>query len=114
MLADGTALEVLIDSSLIFSVTDDTFSGGTIALYSWANRGSAFDDVRVEALSTGSVLLREDFSDGDFSGWSVIDDGNIHGPSEWSATSGALVQSSNIYSTVGSDLAKRGTFALFE
>ncbi len=114
MLADGTALEVLIDSSLIFSVTDDTFSNGTIALYSWANRASSFDDVSVEDLSTGSVLLWDDFGDSDFSGWSVIDEGNTQGPSQWSATSGALVQSSNIYSTDGSDLAKRGTFALFE
>ena len=114
VLADGTALEVLIDSSLIFSVTDDTFSNGTIALYSWANRASSFDDVSVEDLSTGSVLLWDDFGDSDFSGWSVIDEGNTQGPSQWSATSGALVQSSNIYSTDGSDLAKRGTFALFE
>ena len=106
----------MIDGSLIFSVTDDSFSSGTIALYSWANRASVFDDVEVENLSTDAVVLSEDFSDGQYTNWSIVDEGNIQAPSAWSAETGALVQSSNIYSGPWgrADLAKLGTFALYE
>ncbi|MDY6837608.1 MAG: hypothetical protein SWH78_06515 [Thermodesulfobacteriota bacterium] len=116
LVTEGTCLEVLIDGSLIFSVTDESFSGGTIALYSWYNRGSVFDDVLVKDLSTGTVLLSEDFNDGDYTGWTVVDEGTVRGPSAWSAQTGALVQSSSIYSkpTDRDDLAKLGTFALYE
>jgi len=116
VVAEGATLEVLIDGSLIFSVTDETFSCGTIALYSWANQGAVFDDVSVEDLSTGSVVLWEDFDDGGCTGWSVVDEGTIQGPSAWSAETGALVQSSNIYSwpTDRDSLAKLGTYVLLE
>jgi len=116
LVADGMNLEVFIDGSLIFSVTDDSFSGGTIAAYSWYNRGSIFDNVLVEDLSTGAVLLCEDFDDGDYTGWSVVDQGAAKPPSSWSARTGALVQGSKYYSgpTDRADLAKLGTFALYE
>jgi len=110
ILAQGTLLEVRIDGTPIFSATDSTFNKGTIALYSWYNQGSVFDDVLVEDLITGTVLLWDDFNDGNSTGWTIIDEGTEADPSAWSATSGALVQSSNIGSnTVG----KLGTFALY-
>ena len=110
ILAQGTLLEVRIDGTPIFSATDSTFNKGTIALYSWYNQGSVFDDVLVEDLITGTVLLWDDFNDGNSTGWTTIDEGTEYGPSVWSVKSGALVQSSNIGSnTVG----KLGTFALY-
>lgn len=79
-------------------------------MYSWYNQGSAFDDVLVEDLATGAVLLWDDFNDGDFRGWTIVDEqGTERGPSVWSAESGALVQSSNI----GSNSDTLGTFALY-
>lgn len=116
VLAEGTSLDVLIDGSLIFSITDTSFSSGTIALYCWANQDSVFDDVVVENLSTAAVLFSEDFNDGQYTNWSIVDEGNIQAPSAWSAETGALVQSSNIYSGPWgrADLAKLGTFALYE
>jgi hypothetical protein len=49
--AQGSLLQVSIDGSPVFSVNDGTFSSGTIALYSWGNSGSYFDDILVEGLS---------------------------------------------------------------
>ncbi|MDY6838817.1 MAG: fibronectin type III domain-containing protein [Thermodesulfobacteriota bacterium] len=116
VVAEGTTLEVFVDDELVFSVTDQTFTGGTIGLYSWGNRGSLFDNVLVEDLSTDVVVLWEDFGDGDYSGWSVVDEGTISGPSAWSAESGTLVQSANIYSgpTDRADLSKLGTFVVYD
>jgi hypothetical protein len=45
--AQGSLLNVSIDGSPVFSVNDSTFSYGTIALYSWGNSGSYFDDIMV-------------------------------------------------------------------
>lgn len=116
VVAEGTTLEVFIDDELVFSVTDQSFSGGTIGLYAWANQGSLFDDVVVEDLSTGTVVLWEDFGDGDYSGWSIVDEGIHQGPSTWSAESGVLVQSANIHSgpTDRAELSKLGTYLLKE
>ena len=45
--AHGNTLQVSIDGSPVFSVIDNTFSSGTIALYCWGNTGSYFDDITV-------------------------------------------------------------------
>lgn len=115
VVADGTTLQIWIDGSPVFYVEDKSISEGTIALYSWANRSSNFDDVYVEHLATGAVLLYEDFDDGDLSDWTIVDEGTNEAPSAWSAATGAMVQSSNIYSlpTNAGDLTKLGTFALY-
>ncbi len=67
----------------------------------------------VEELATGTVLLADDFNDGEFPGWTVLDEGTISAPSAWSAATGTLVQSANIYSSDGANLDKLGTFALY-
>jgi Domain of Unknown Function (DUF1080) len=108
--AQGSSLKVLSDGKTIFSVTDSSLSEGTIALYSDYNQGSSFDDVLVEDLTTGKVLLSESFNDHDHAGWTIIDEGNVNGPSKWSAATGALMQSSNIGSAESDD---PGTYALF-
>jgi hypothetical protein len=41
-------LPVSIDGVPVFSVTDGAVSSGSIALYTWGNVGSYFDDVVVE------------------------------------------------------------------
>jgi hypothetical protein len=48
--AQGGSLQVSIDGSTVFTVVDSTFSYGTIALYSWGNAGSYFDDILVESM----------------------------------------------------------------
>jgi Domain of Unknown Function (DUF1080) len=102
IIARGTSLTVFIDSAQIFSVVDSTFAQGTIGLYSSTNQ-SSFDNIVVQDLNTGTVLLSDDFDEGTFTGWTIVDQGKNNGPSVWSATTGSLVQTSSI----------NGTFALY-
>ncbi|MDY6987175.1 MAG: fibronectin type III domain-containing protein [Thermodesulfobacteriota bacterium] len=116
VVAEGSSLEVFVDDALIFSVADESLPSGTIGLYSWANQGSLFDEIVVEDLSTGVVVLWDDFGDGDYGGWSVVDEGIRQGPSAWSAESGVLVQRANIHSgpTDRAALSKLGTFVVYD
>jgi hypothetical protein len=105
----GSAIEVSVNGSLIFSVTDSAFNTGTIALYSRYNQGSFFDDVLVEDLSTAASLLWADFNNGSLMGWTVIDEADGSESSDWRVLNGQLVQNSNI----GSATADAGTFVLY-
>ena len=123
IVAQGTTLQVSIDSTLIFSVTDNSLASGSIALYSWGNQGAYFDNVVAEGDSaptptptpTQTTGLMDNFNDGDFTGWSVVDEGSYDGPSSWSASTGAMLQTSNIFEkpTLVSDITKLGTYALY-
>ncbi len=108
--AQGSSIKISIDGKTIFSVTDASFTEGSIALYSFYNGGSFFDDILVSDLATGAVLLSADFNDGSHKGWTFIDQGNDGGPSQWSVVNGALAQKSNIGSTLAGAL---GTYALY-
>jgi len=110
--ASGSSLKVAIDGATIFSVTDASLNKGTIALYSYYNAGGYFDDIQVHDLVSGNLLLSENFSDGDFIGWTVVDEGNEGGPSAWKIVNGSLAQTSNIGST-GGDNGRVGTYALY-
>jgi hypothetical protein len=108
VIAQGSALKVNIDGKPVFSVTDQTFKSGSVALYSSHNKGSVFDDVLVEELPTKAVLVWDNFNDGNFKGWLVFDEAATPwGPSAWSVVNGELLQSSNIGS------ASFGTFVLY-
>ena len=48
ILAHGSTLQVSIDGGVVFTEIDVSFSTGSIALYSWGNAGSYFDDILVE------------------------------------------------------------------
>lgn len=110
ILVQGSMLEIWADRTLLFSVTDTSFNGGTIALYSSWDKGSIFDDILVKDLA-GSVLPWENFDDRDFTGWTLINEnGTTEGPSVWSAVNGAVIQTGNIGFNGSSD---HGTFALY-
>ena len=47
ILAAGDLIEVRIDGDLVFSVNDATHATGTVAFYSWGNRGAHFDSLYV-------------------------------------------------------------------
>lgn len=110
ILAQGSTIEVRIDGSLTFSAQDSTLDRGGVALYSWYNQGSSFDNVVVEDLATGSLLLSENFNDGNLIGWTIVDQGTEEGPSAWSVESGALIQSGNLGSSTPASL---GTYVLY-
>jgi hypothetical protein len=116
IVADGAVLEVWIEGMRVFSVTDTSFSEGSIALYTWNNWGSYFDDVVVTDLDTDAVLLSADFTDGSLTDWTIIDDGKLSGPSAWSVVNGALLQNSDIYTkpTNRQEVTKLGTYLLYK
>jgi len=111
IVAQGTQIQVIIDGQQVFSVTDSAQPKGTIALYSRWNIGAMFDNILVEDLQNSAILLWDNFNNGDFIGWTIIDDaGTSGGPSHWSVTSGTLMQSVNIGSDATGNL---GTFLLY-
>lgn len=59
------------------------------------------------------LLLRDQFADGDISGWTIIDEGTDQGPSSWSMLGNALRQTSKINTpSRRKELGKRGTQAV--
>jgi len=66
----------------------------------------------ITVVPTAGVLLRDDFSDNAFDGWTVTDEGTVSAPSVWSASTGALRQTSDISSTptTAATIPKPGTF----
>ncbi len=69
-----------------------------------------------EAAAPSDTLLFEDFSDGDFNGWTISDPGDRLAPSDWQVVGGVLTQSSNILGnpTATESLIKLGTFAVYD
>ncbi|NKB56202.1 MAG: S8 family serine peptidase [Alphaproteobacteria bacterium] len=55
------------------------------------------DDFILPASGGGVELLSDNFDDGDFAGWSVVDQGVTMGPSAWSVVNQEVNQSTNIY-----------------
>jgi hypothetical protein len=100
IVAEGSKLQVLVDGQLVFSVSDSTLNAGTVALYCRLNWSANFDNILVEDLKTAGILLWDDFNDGDFYGWTILDETTTGGPSVWSVNDGVLVQSSNIAGTI--------------
>ena len=117
----GAQLEVRIDGALALTASDSSLTTGSLAFYSWGNRGSRFDNLLVKALGpnsvppppSGSTLLATSFDDGSLANWTIVDEGTRNGPSAWAATAGSLVQSSNIYGETADPVAKPGTFAYY-
>ncbi len=115
IVAQGANLEVWIDDARILFATDASLASGTIGLYTRDNQKSYFDDVLVEELGTGTLLLADDFDAGVLNGWTIgwtiLDEATIQQPSGWSAATGTLVQDSNINSDA--DVTMFGTLALY-
>jgi hypothetical protein len=58
------------------------------------------------------VLLAQDFNEGIFDGWTVVDEGDLATPSSWSVWEGAFVQFANTYGpAAGVASGRKGTFA---
>jgi hypothetical protein len=51
----GDKIQVYIDNILIFDVTDSSLASGAIALYSWGNQNSYFDNVKVLGTTTNQI-----------------------------------------------------------
>ena len=117
----------------------ETYPGGTVVtLTAMPNPGSVFSgwsgemdcsdgQVTLDAAKNctanfilGGSLLIDDFADGNFSGWNIVDQGGLSGPSAWVIVNGRLVDSSNIASSPGgagtapAELPKLGSYVWYE
>jgi hypothetical protein len=61
-----------------------------------------------------ALLLSDDFSDGNYDGWSLVDQGTQGGPMAWSASSGVMIQSSNVHTPTFDGVARLGTYAYWQ
>jgi hypothetical protein len=116
IVAADEALQVWIDGMLVFSVADDTFFSGAIALYAAGQGDNFFDNVLVEDLGTESVLLWDDFTHGmNADCWTIVEEDRMADRSQWSADTGVLIQRAGLDadSLDSLDRTGLGTFALF-
>ena len=110
ILAKGSSLELKIDGNVIFQGIDSSIPRGGIALYSWFNRGSIFEDVLVKDVNNGAALLFDDFNDGNLAGWTIVDEAVGGEQSVWSVSSGMATQSANLGSY---HTGQPGSYALY-
>lgn len=113
----NVSLDLDCNSLLIGAYQQTSYSGH------WLGQ---IDDIRIfdDALSAQeisqlygvtSLPFKEDFNDGNFDGWTLVDQGTEHTPMSWSALTNVMVQSSNVYTIpTGSEIPKLGTYAYWE
>ena len=112
ILACGPVIHVFIDDKLIFQVCDSSIEAGSIALYCWANTQSFFDNIVVKRISASKMA--DDFDDGDFDNWSIVDEAAGQPTSRWLVKDRRLAQTSNIFAKYGIDIDMPGTYALYQ
>jgi hypothetical protein len=99
----GASLHGYLDGVPLFQVEDPDprFAAGRFGLWSAGGRGAGFSTVRVhggERAFTG-WLLDEPFEGLVPGRWTMVDQGDVDGPSAWQVTGGALRQTSLIRDT---------------
>ncbi|UCG49729.1 MAG: DUF1080 domain-containing protein [Phycisphaerales bacterium] len=112
ILACGPIIQVYIDAKLIFQVCDSSVPSGSIALYSWANTASFFDNIVVERISASKMA--DDFEHGNLDDWKIVDDAAAQATSHWLIADGKLAQTSNIFDKYGIIVDMPGTYALYQ
>jgi YD repeat-containing protein len=93
----------------------NTLTSGTHTITATANdsMGGSHSVARaISVVPAAATLLRDDFNDNNYTGWTVTNQGTVSAPSVWSASTGALRQTSDISSTptTVATLPKPGTF----
>ncbi|MBN1816841.1 MAG: DUF1080 domain-containing protein, partial [Sedimentisphaerales bacterium] len=99
-------MRVYVDGELWLAGNDNAIPSGTIGLYCWGNApGTYFDDIiieeevhEVQSSQENQILIKEMFNDTGLNGWTVVDQGTLLGPSNWSVVDGVLSQTTHIYS----------------
>ena len=87
-LAEGVSAEATLAAGRHHAITLTTTD---------ADGATSSDRVNVEVVSRDRVLAHEDFS-GDLSRWTMVDEGDLGGPSDWSIVDGRLRQNGDIHS----------------
>ena len=99
-------------ASQTFNWTPDYSQAGTYQVIFTATDGQAQDSQTVNLTVNKMILLDENFNNGTFADWSIIDEGTKLSPSSWSAASGTMVQKPNIHTP--SSYSQLGTYALYK
>ncbi|MDT8299959.1 MAG: choice-of-anchor D domain-containing protein [Sedimentisphaerales bacterium] len=97
-----------VSATQIFTLTAKVSDGAAITT-------KTVDITVTDTVPGPQILLSDDFNDGNYNGWILVDQGTLAGPMAWSAASGVMVQSSNVHSTLAIDpVAKLGTYAYWQ
>jgi YD repeat-containing protein len=117
--AGATALDS-VDGDLTSSIVttglpvDTSAVGGPFTITYNVSDGAG--NPAVEVTRTVNVvdttLYADNFDDGDYAGWTIVDLGTTNAPSVWSATTGAMKESSKIYTANGM-VSRVGTHAWY-
>ena len=91
----GNTIKAYLDDTLLFDVQDDSLATGKIGLYSWGNTGSDFDDISVNPIiytlpEQELSAFSDNFDDGAFDDWTIVDEGTNDGPSDWKVSNGGI------------------------
>lgn len=104
--AEGNQISIFFGGSKIVDLTDNNnpLSFGRVGLYTWGNQSTRFSDFTID--------VQQGLDRGELTSASVVDQGNVDGPSNWTTESGDLKQTRNIYSfpKERDDLPKLGTY----
>ena len=111
---NGDGTWTLADDTISPALSDGTYDVQASATDLSGNTGTdaTTDELTIETTPGPQPLLSEDFNDGDYNGWTLVEQGTIQGPMAWSAVTGVMVQSSNVYSS--SEISKLGTYAYWQ
>ena len=83
-------------------------------LNDWQNN-FIFENVDLSPPNGAPLLYHENFDDENFTGYTIVDEGTIEGPSNWQCINGEIVESSNIYGPDRTATSNRlGTFAVYD
>ncbi|MCP4527530.1 MAG: hypothetical protein GY833_16675, partial [Aestuariibacter sp.] len=97
-----------VSATQTFTLTVNVSNGTAIT-------SKTVDITVTDTIPSPRILLSEDFHDGNYNGWSLVDQGTMGGTMAWSAAKGVMAQSSNVHSSISVDpLAKLGTYAYWQ
>ncbi len=112
--AFGERLQGFIDGYSLIDISDPDLDAGQIGLYCWGNTGANFFDVIVKSIPPkADLLFADNFEVGILTGWTAVNEGTVHAPSNWSITDkGVLKQTSHIHGEGTGPIDKPGTYYL--
>ena len=113
IVAVGPVLRGFLDGVPMFVVEDEELATGRVGLYCWGDADARF--ARVQVFPAGAAfddqLLDKAFDTVAPGRWTVVDEGDVEGPSDWQVSGSELRQTANIHggSQAGADPEKPGT-----
>ena len=99
IVAVGPVLRGFLDGVPMFVVEDEELATGRVGLYCWGDADARF--ARVQVFPAGAAfddqLLDKAFDTVAPGRWTVVDEGDVEGPSDWQVSGSELRQTANIH-----------------